>query len=55
MIWADNTSEMFHATCRYISVCAKGRINFNKKKFRFCLDEVEYVGFKVRGEKGFQL
>ena len=24
LIWADNASEMFDATCRYISVCAKG-------------------------------
>ena len=47
LIWADNASEMFDATCGYISVCAEGGINFNKKKFRFCLDKVEYVGFKV--------
>ena len=25
----------------------RGGINFNKKKFRFAQDEVEYVGFKL--------
>ena len=37
----------FDLTSRYISTCAKGGINFNKKKIRFSEDEVEYVGSKV--------
>ena len=47
LIWADNVKDMFDSTCRYISVCAKGGIKFNKKIFRFSQDEVEYVGFKI--------
>ena len=39
--------DMFDSTCRYNSVFAKGGINFNKKKFRFSQDEMEYVGFKI--------
>ena len=30
LIWADNVSDMLDSICRYISVCAKGGINFNK-------------------------
>ena len=38
---------MFDLTCQYLSTCSRGGINFNKKKFRFAQDEVEYVGFKL--------
>ena len=47
LIWGDNVRDMFDSTSRYISVCEKGGINFNKKKFRYSKDEVEYMGFKV--------
>ena len=47
LIWADNVRNMFYSTCRYISVCAKGGINFKKKKIEFSQNEVEYVGFKI--------
>ena len=41
LIRAENVRDMFDSTCRYISVCAKGAINFNKKKLRFSQDEVK--------------
>ena len=47
LLWADNVKSMFDLTCKYISACSRGGINFNKKKFRFSQDEVEYVGFKL--------
>ena len=47
LLWEDDLQSSFDLTCRYISTCSKGGINFNKKKFRFAEDEVEYVGFKV--------
>ena len=43
----DDIKSTFDLTCRYLSTCSRGGINFNKKKFRFCEDEVEYVGFKL--------
>ena len=33
LLWADDVKSMFDSTCKYISACSKGGINFNKKKF----------------------
>ena len=38
---------MFDLTCRYLSTCSRAGTNFNKKKFPFCEDTVEYLGFKL--------
>ena len=43
----DNLRSSFDLTCKYLSTCARGGINFNKKKFRFVQDEVDYVGFTL--------
>ena len=47
LLWEDDVKSMFNLTCRYLSTCLRGGINFNKKKFRFSQDEVDYVGFKL--------
>ena len=47
LLWADDVKSMLDLTCKYISACSRGGIKFNKKKFRFSQDEVEYVGFKL--------
>ena len=43
--WEDDLRSSFDLTCRYLSACARSRINFNKNKFRFAEDTVDYVGF----------
>ena len=47
LLWEDDMRSMFDLTCRYISTCSRGGINFHKNTFRFAQDEVEYVGFKL--------
>ena len=47
LLWEDDVKSMFDLTCRYISTCLSGNINFNKKKLRFAGDEVKFVGFKL--------
>ena len=33
LLWEDDVKSMFNLTCRYLSTCSRGGINFNKKKF----------------------
>ena len=47
LLWEDDLRSSFDLTCKYLSTCARGGINFNKKKFRFAQDEVDYVGFTL--------
>ena len=47
LLWEDDMRSMFDLTCKYITTCSRGGINFNRNKFRFAEDEVEYVGFKL--------
>ena len=42
--------SMCDLTCRYMSTCSRGGINFNKKQFKFAQDTVEYVGFKLTAD-----
>ena len=37
----------FDLVCRYLSTCSRGGINFNKQKFMFAKDTVDYVGFTL--------
>ena len=41
LLWEDDL------TCRYLSLCDRGGINFNRKKFRFAKDRVNYVSFTL--------
>ena len=47
LLWENDLRSSFDLTCKYLSTCARGGINFNKKKFRFAQDEVDYVGFTL--------
>ena len=53
LLWEDDLKSMFDLTCKYISTCSRGGINFNKKKFVFAQDQVEYVGFKLTKDSIF--
>ena len=46
-MWEDDLRSSFDLTCKYLSFCARNGINFNKKKFRFAQDQVDYVGFTL--------
>ena len=37
----------FDLICRYLSTCSRNGVNFNKQKFRFAEDVVDYVGFTL--------
>ena len=37
----------FDLICRYLSTCSRNGVNFNKQKFRFTEDVVDYVGFTL--------
>ena len=46
-LWAEDIGTSFNKACRYISIAGKGGIIFNRKKFQFSEDEVDFVGFRV--------
>ena len=46
IIWGNDIRENFFATCAFLETCGNGGIIFNKKKFQFACDEVQYLGFQ---------
>ena len=46
-MWTDSLEENFHKTCGFLTLCSNAGIIFNKKKFQFAKEEVEYVGFNI--------
>ena len=47
IIWGNDIRDNFFATCAFLDTCGNGGIIFNKKKFQFACDEVEYLGFSI--------
>ena len=47
LLWEVDLRISFDLTCRYLSTCARNGMNFNKKKFLFAEDTVDYVGFTL--------
>ena len=47
LLWEDDLKSSFDSVCKYLSTCSKGGINFNRQKFVFAEDTVEYVGFTI--------
>ena len=47
LLWEDDLKSSFDLVCRYMSTCSRGGINFNKQKFKFAEDTVDYVGFTI--------
>ena len=37
----------FDLVCSYLTTCSRGGINFNRQKFKFAEDVVDYVGFTL--------
>jgi hypothetical protein len=46
-LWDTNLAESFASTCNYLMLCSNAGIVFNKKKFQFACEEVEYLGFII--------
>ena len=51
LLWEDDLRTSFDLVCRYLTICSRGGINFNRQKLRFAEDEVEYVGFTLTRDK----
>ena len=51
LLWKPSIEEQFFHTCRYLSLCSKNGIVFNKKKFVFCRKEVEFAGFVIANDE----
>ena len=47
LLLEDDMRSSFDLICRYLSTCSRNRVNFNKQKFRFVEDVVDYVGFTL--------
>ena len=47
LLWEDDLKSSFDLICRYLSNCSRSGINFNKQKFKFAEDIVDYVGFTL--------
>jgi len=47
LLWEDDLRTSFGLICRYLTTCSRGGINFNKKKFKFAEDVVNYIGFTI--------
>ena len=50
ILWRDNIESNFYATCEFLDKCGAAGIIFNRDKFQFACDEVDYVGFRITNE-----
>ena len=46
-LWADNMEDIFFRTCKYLTLCSRAGIIFNKKKFQFGSKTVDFLGFTI--------
>ena len=51
LLWKSSIDEQFFHTCRYLTLCSKNGIIFNKKKFVFCKKEIEFAGFMIGNDE----
>ena len=47
LLWSSNLEESFYRTCEYLTLCSNSGIIFNKKKFQFGQEEVNFLGFNI--------
>ena len=47
LLWSNNLEESFFRTCEYLTLCSNAGIIFNKKKFKFGQEEVDFLGFNI--------
>ena len=46
-MWTDSLEENFLETCHFLTLYSNAGIIFNKKKFQFAQEEVDYVGLNI--------
>jgi hypothetical protein len=51
-LWDNSLAESFTSTCKYLTLCSEAGIVFNRKKFQFASEEVEYLGFTITPSSG---
>ena len=47
ILWKPSIEESFFQTCRYLTLCSRNGIVFNREKFCFSREEVEFAGFLI--------
>ena len=47
VLWADNLSDIFFLTCKFLTKCGENGITLNPQKFHFGEDVVEFAGFQI--------
>ena len=47
LLWSSNLEESLFRTCKYLTLCSNAGIIFNRKKFQFGQEEVDFLGFKI--------
>ena len=47
LLWSDDLESSFFRTCEYLTLCSNAGIIFNKKKFQFGKEEVDFLGFRI--------
>ena len=47
LLWSNDLEESFFRTCEYLTLCSNTGIIFNRKKFQFGREEVDFLGFKI--------
>ena len=47
LLWDQTLEENFFRTCSYLTLCSSNGIIFNKKKFVFGKEQVEFLGFEI--------
>ena len=50
LLFVPNLRECFERTCRYMDLCARNGVVFNRTKFKFGRREVDFAGFNVTDE-----
>ena len=51
LLWEDDMKSSFDLICRYLSTWPRNCVNFNKQKFRFAEDVVDYLGFTLTSDE----
>lgn len=47
LLWDEDIESAFWHTLQYLDLCSKSGIIFNREKFRFACDDLEFAGFQL--------
>ena len=46
-MWAKDIEDSFFQTCKWLDLCARNGITFNRKKFQFAMKTVDWAGLTI--------